>query len=64
MKKAVIFLCTTGLTLMLLAAVGNIFIARFLCVESVFQSAAVNIIIHIGLMFLYILFYEVTGADC
>lgn len=50
-KTAVNILCTTGLTLILLAAVGIIFNARFLCIESVFQSAAVNIIIHIGLKF-------------
>lgn len=50
-KTAVNILCTTGLTLILLAAVGIIFKARFLCIESVFQSVAVNIIIHIGLIF-------------
>lgn len=49
-KTAVNILCTTGLTLILLAAVGIIFNARFLCIESVFQSTAVNIIIHIGLI--------------
>lgn len=51
MKKAAVnVLSTTGLTLILLAAVGIIFNARFLCIESVFQSTAVNIIIHIGLI--------------
>lgn len=49
-KTAVNILSTTGLTLILLAAVGIIFNARFLCIESVFQSTAVNIIIHIGLI--------------
>lgn len=50
-KTAVNILSTTGLTLILLAAVGIIFNARFLCIKSVFQSTAVNIIIHIGLIF-------------
>lgn len=50
-KTAVNILSTTGLTLILLADVGIIFNARFLCIESVFQSTAVNIIIHIGLIF-------------
>lgn len=50
-KTAVNILCTTGLTLILLAVVGVIFNAQFLCIESVFQSVAVNMIIHIGLIF-------------
>lgn len=52
MKKiSVNILCSTGLTLILLAIVGIVFNARFLCIESVFQAFLANVIIHIGLLF-------------
>lgn len=50
-KTANNILCTTGLTLIILATVGVIFSAHFLCIENIFQAFAVNIIIHIGLLF-------------
>lgn len=52
MKKiAVNILCSTGITLIVLAAMAAIFGAKFLFISSVFQSLIANIIIHIGLLF-------------
>ena len=52
MKKiAVNILCSTGITLLILAIIGLMFGAEFLCISSVFQSFIANIIIHIGLLF-------------
>ena len=49
-KTANNILCTTGLTLIILATVGVIFSAHFLCIENIFQAFAVKII-HLGLLF-------------
>lgn len=43
-------LATTGLTLVILAAIAWIYHANFLCINTVFQSFIVNIIIHVGLI--------------
>lgn len=47
-----ICLATIGLSLILLACVAMLYNARFLCVETVFQTSAANVIIHVGLCFL------------
>lgn len=44
-------LCSTAITLIILAILGVISGAKFLLINSVFQSFIVNIIIHIGLLF-------------
>ncbi len=44
-------LCSTAITLIILAILGLISGAKFLLIHSVFQSFIVNIIIHIGLLF-------------
>ncbi len=50
MKKAVVnIMATTGLTLIILALVAVLYGASFLCIASVFQSLAANIVIHAGL---------------
>lgn len=46
------FLATTGLSLFLLAVVAILFGARFLCVETVLQTGAANLLIHMGLSYL------------
>lgn len=52
MKKiSVNILCSTAVTLLLLAILGLVSGARFLLINSVFQSFVVNIVIHIGLLF-------------
>lgn len=52
MKKITVnILCSTGITLIVLAAMAAIFGAKFLFISSVFQSLIANIIIHIGLLF-------------
>lgn len=52
MKKITVnILCSTGITLIVLAAFAAIFGARFLLISSVFQSLIANMIIHIGLLF-------------
>lgn len=52
MKKITVnILCSTGITLIVLAVVGTMFGAKFLFINSVFQSFIANIIIHIGLLF-------------
>lgn len=52
MKKLTVnILCSTGITLIVLAAIAAIFGARFLLISSVFQSLIANMIIHIGLLF-------------
>lgn len=43
-------LATTGLTLITLSIIGTIYRAEFLCINSVYQSLLVNIIIHLGLL--------------
>ena len=45
-------LATTGLSLILLAAVATLYHARFLMVAAVFQTALVNVVIHAGLILL------------
>lgn len=50
MKKAVVnIMATTGMTLIILALVVALYGASFLCITSVFQSLAANIVIHAGL---------------
>ena len=44
-------LCSTAITLIILATLGLISGAKFLLIHSVFQSFIVNIVIHIGLLF-------------
>lgn len=52
MKKiSVNILCSTAVTLLILAFLGTISGAQFLLINSVFQSLMVNIVIHIGLLF-------------
>lgn len=52
MKKiSVNILCSTAVTLLLLAILGLVSGARFLLINSVFQSFVVNIVIHTGLLF-------------
>lgn len=52
MKKiSVNILCSTAITLLILAILGAISGAQFLLINSVFQSFIVNIVIHIGLLF-------------
>lgn len=52
MKKiSVNILCSTAITLLILAILGAISGAQFLLINSVFQSFIVNIAIHIGLLF-------------
>lgn len=48
-KMAVSILCSTGITLIVLAVFGTISGARFLLIGGVFQSFLANIIIHSGL---------------
>lgn len=43
-------LATTGLTIVLLAVIATFYQARFLLVDSIFQSFAVNALIHAGLI--------------
>lgn len=51
MKKQIKnFLATTGLSLILLAVVAKLYQARFLCIETVFQAAAANVVIHAGMI--------------
>lgn len=52
MKKITVnILCSTGITLIVLAAIGTILGAKFLFINSVFQSFIANVVIHIGLLF-------------
>ena len=52
MKKiSVNILCSTAITLLILAVLGVSSGAQFLLINSVFQSFIVNIVIHIGLLF-------------
>ena len=52
MKKITVnILCSTAITLLILAVLGVFSGARFLLIHSVFQSFLVNIIIHTGLIF-------------
>lgn len=52
MKKiSVNILCSTAVTLLILAILGTISGAQFLLINSVFQSLIVNIVIHTGLLF-------------
>lgn len=52
MKKAAVnLLCSTGITLIVLAAMGAIFGAKFILINGVFQSFFANIVIHIGLLY-------------
>lgn len=52
MKKiSVNILCSTAITLLILAILGAISGAQFLFINSVFQCFIVNIVIHIGLLF-------------
>lgn len=52
MKKiSVNILCSTAITLLILAILGAVSGAQFLLINSVFQSLIVNIVIHIGLLF-------------
>ncbi|WP_343248754.1 hypothetical protein [Diplocloster hominis] len=51
MKKQIKnFLATTGLSLILLAVVAKLYQARFLCIETVFQAAVANVVIHAGMI--------------
>lgn len=52
MKKLLInCLATTGLTLIILTTVAYLYQANFLCLSSVYQTLLVNILIHVGLVF-------------
>lgn len=52
-KMAVNILCSTALTLLVLAAFGTMFGATVLFISGVFQSLIANIVIHIGLLFIH-----------
>lgn len=43
-------LATTGLSLVLLAIVATLYNAHLLCIESIYQVFASNVVIHIGLV--------------
>ncbi len=50
MKKAAVnIMATTGMTMIILALIATLYGAKFLCITSVFQSLAANIVIHAGL---------------
>ena len=49
-KKFVNILCSTAITLLILAILGAISGAHFLLINSVFQSFIANIVIHIGML--------------
>lgn len=49
-KMTVNILCSTALTLLVLAAFGTMFGATVLFINGVFQSLIANIVIHIGLL--------------
>lgn len=49
-KMTVNILCSTGLTLLVLAGFGTMFGATVLFIHGVFQSLIANIVIHIGLL--------------
>lgn len=52
MKKIFVnILCSTAITLLMLAVLGVVSGAQFLLINSVFQSFIVNIVVHIGLPF-------------
>lgn len=50
-KMSINILCSTAITLLILAILGVVSGAQFLLINSVFQSFIVNIVIHIGLLF-------------
>lgn len=50
-KLSVNILCSTAMTLLILAILGLVSGAQFLLINSVFQSFVVNIVIHTGLLF-------------
>lgn len=50
-KMTVHILCSTGITLIILALAGKISGAEFLCINSVFESFAANIVVYVGLLF-------------
>lgn len=49
-KLAVNILCSTGITLLVLATIATLFGAKYLFISSVFQSFLVNIILHFGFL--------------
>ncbi len=50
MRKMILnIMATTGITLFLLAVIATCYSARFLCVESVFQSLFANVLMHLGI---------------
>lgn len=49
-KMTVNILCSTALTLLVLAAFGTMFGATVLFISGVFQSLIANIVIHVGLL--------------
>ena len=49
-KMTVNILCSTALTLLVLAAFGTMFGATVLFINGVFQSLIANIVVHIGLL--------------
>lgn len=52
-KLAADILCSTGITLLLLACFATMYGAKFLFVSGVFQSFAANILVHSGLLLLH-----------
>lgn len=46
------WLATTGLSLLLLAAVATVYRGRVICIETVFQAGLANLLIHLGLLLL------------
>ena len=49
MKKMIInIMATTGITLVVLALIGTLYGAKFLCISGVFQSLGANIVMHLG----------------
>lgn len=52
MKKIMVYiLCSTAITLIVLAALAKMFGATFIFISSVFESLFANIVIHLGLLF-------------
>lgn len=49
MKKIITnIMTTTGITLVVLAIIGTLFRANYICISSVFESLGANVLIHLG----------------
>lgn len=49
MRRTIInIMTTTGITLVMLAVIGTVSSANFICISSIFQAFAANVVIHLG----------------